>query len=361
MIILPEVTFTPIATIGFGQGSTEIPTLYYLDDNSVFSVASANNRGYAQFYAVDKSGAVTYWLYYTPSYVRTIIPLGAGFFFIGFGNGDSFIQQFYNAKLNNGNPLVIRKGAPLSNPCYNLNPQFFYDRIRNILAAGFYDPSGQYGGPVYASFFAPTTRGLLPLQSGFVGYYNSATGYDPFNQTAKAAPPNSTPQNFGGNQSNAITQSLYSYNGRYIISVANYAVNMGLATNCATPSGAVVSLQSAYNNIANAGAPGAGYASAFDSNIAGLTACNVDTSQYALQIFYNSTSVYLLPHNAGGGACFVLTKTGNLFASNIVSSASQSIMIAQFNAATSFNNYSRTASLLINSHRPVSIFGSYKA
>lgn len=362
MIITPKINLSLIAKTALGATNTQLPLLYYLDDNSALYFASTSYAGKLLIYAIDKSGALTQWVYYTPSYCRSIIPLGAGFFFVGLGNGDNFIQQFYNAKLNNGIPLVIRKNVAISNPCYSGSPQYFFDRVKNILAAGFYDPSGQYGGPVYASFYTPTTRGLIPIQSGFVGYYSDAPVFDPFNKTAVNIPAGYVSQTFSGVQSNSISQSLYSVAGSYAIVAANYSVNMGSPSDCVTPSGANVSLVSSYNNI-TIGPAYANTASAFDSNMPGLTGCNVYTSEYNLQIFYNSTPAYLVPHNLGANCNFVLTKTGNLFACDEgqFNFPNNGIYLGTFNEPLSFNAFSSRASFLINAHRPVSIFGSYKA
>lgn len=379
IIQLPPVNFgAPIFT---SKNSYDNPKSYWtafcLDDDSVGVIAWNFGDQSLDIYIIDKSGAFTF--YSTgplsnpifPGYtLRTgfpggLIRLSPKFFYVSVfdaytgGVAYTFAIQLQNAKLNNSVPIPIRQQFALTNPCNTQNPQYFYDAVKNILAVGFYAPTGQYGGPVNASFYAPSDRGLQILQTGFVGYYYN--GFDPFNQsqTINGLTYISNTQNQQANGVN--TKLFYDQNYNYGIAASSYAVNMGAATNCDTPSGAEVT-----SRISNA--------FYFDNYISGGSTWNLDTTLfgvtgagaysnnlYGFQLFAGP-NIYNVTLN-GMSAIYYLILALNRSGYYVAGINNNNQVTVYFSAASppiGYNKFFIKSHMLINAHRPVSIFGRYK-
>lgn len=378
IIQLPPVNFgAPIFTSKNSYDTAyNLWTAFCLDDDSVGVIAFNSGDQSLDIYIIDKSGAFTFYSTgplsnpIVPGYgLRTLFPSGLvrlslKFFYVSVfdaysgGLAYTFAIQLQNAKLNNSIPIPIRQQFALTNPCNMQGPQFFYDAVKNILAVGFYAPTGQYGGPVNASFYAPSDRGLQLLQTGFVGYYYN--GFDPFNksQSINGLTYIANTQN---QQANGVNTKLFYDQHGYGIAASSYAVNMGAATNCDTPSGAEVT-----SRISNA--------FYFDNYNSGDSTWNLDTTLfgvtgaggnfnnlYGLQLFagpniYNVTLNGLFTRDS---LTFALNRSGYY----VVDINNNNQVTVYFSAASppiGYNEFFIKSHMLINAHRPVSIFGRYK-
>ena len=376
IINLPAINFA--GNIFTSRASANYNYYYFfcLDNNSVGFIGYNINDLSLDVYIIDKSGAFTFYSTgplsnpITPGHgfilnaPSGIIRLAANFFFVvledAYSGGTvyTFNVQIYNAKLNNNAPILIRNQSLLSNPCNTQGPQYFYDAVKNILAVGFYAPIGEYGGPVNASFYRPSNSGLGLIQSGFVGYYSDAPYYDPFNQSQSNVVGTlvSKSQIY---QANGINTALYyDVNNNYFIAAQSYNVNMGAQSNCATPSGASVKTrQSSINYFVNS------YydenTNKFDTTLPGVIGgFDYYVTEPALE-FFAGNNIYVTPVNKGENDFFAFNKSGYFALVNI--SGQVSVSYAAASPIVGFTQYSKQASLLINAHRPVSIFGSYKA
>lgn len=368
MIQLPAPDFVTLATVPANEYVNRIQSIFYLDDHSgvVFvQYPHAINRSGFMALVVDESGATT--LYSTGYYpgsnlyrITNIIPLGSGVFLVSM-LGDrvvTFVTAFANAKLNNSVPIPLLPFAVPQNPCYNGNAKFFYDAISKIFCVGYYNASGQEGGQVYASFFTVSKRGLLLLRTGFVGNYGP--GYDPLAQNAFSNAAFTIIPNTLVNQSNGVqTQLAYNASGQYGSLLSANKINPGLQTNCATPSGATVSLRTAQMIYAQQNAYDE-YTNFFDTNLPGIVTGGP----------YDDNAIQ-------GAACQFYDIAGNAYTFAIGGNASPYNVLLTQNAAWYYDGthvYRGTMAVpsapkwglsvlspLINMHRPVSIFGAYKS
>ena len=347
---------------------------FCLDDNSVGVIIWSGARQSLDAYIIDKSGAFTYYStgplapgsapYLYVNFPQYIIRLSPSFFYASILNAYTgqvfytFKLQLYNAKLNNAIPVPIADQSTLTNPCNTQAPQYFYDAVQNILAVGFYAPIGQFGGPVNASFFEPSARGLNLVRSGFVGYYSDAPVYDPFNQT----------QSIGGiipqagtqrAQANGLqTQLATGIGGAYLIAAGSYAVTMGAQTDCATPSGAKVTSRALaqfyfVNNSYEEGT------NAFDTTLPGVTGGPGYFNNVGCVQLFNGVAIYQSSINTGLGLFYALNRSG-YYAVNTPDNSNITVQFTPGTPQLGANAYSKSALLLINAHRPVSIFGAYK-
>jgi len=350
--------------------------LFYSEPNSAggsgFSVVVVDISGAQTFYSTGFVGPAT-------SYIKFIINLGGGLFFVVVSNNAGagpvyYLLQIQNAKLNNRIPIRITKSYPFNFNCYN-NPTFFaYDPVKKLLGAAAYNPVGQFGGPCYSETYSISSSGILTKKTGgFVGYFVSGqtTGnFDPYNTSTNTSnfylASNST-----FTQSNGIVTSYGTiggvqpwYNIRHF-----YSVEKGFLTDCATPNGSYATSNASgvpYQfNVYNL------YTNQFDSNIPGITGgtnfyggSNGDPAIQLFdllgntgQIFYGPSSVYAVWCCVGKNHIWVTDP----------SAPSPNISIDSFSTPQYFSNGTivnghkqiQTVNL-VNLSRPVSPLGAFK-
>lgn len=240
-------------------GSDELAQLFAGPDDDSCTYFYQLNSSFSTYYSVlycyvvDASGDFTsYRSAAFPSggsgYIESIAAFGRTSFLVTMGNGTTFWVRVANQKLNNSSPILISPSSyPITNPCYNVVNNVFYDASNGLLAAGFYESVGQEGTAIYASIYRinPYDGSLILKSSGYVA--NVLAGQaDPFNKTSLSFNARGGYGPFLQQQSNglsggyfgvldSVSGETYEYQCRAI-----YNVNPGISTNCNTPCGATV-------------------------------------------------------------------------------------------------------------------------
>src|SRR6185437_9069488 len=221
-------------------GST-FRNLYALNDDACVLVSNGRLVATRSFdvFVIDASGAYTW--YASAPYIGTdghyfisnIIYPGPGLFSITVSDPNGPPSQTYvftvaNLKLNNATPFQVHAGGTsFSNPCYNGAPKVYYDAVKNILGAGFYNPEGGFTGQVFSSNYNVGHGGTLNLLTqGWVGSY-FVGGTDPWDLTDKA----SSGAYKSTLLSNRINLAINDSGGIYTAGVGSFNVDPGLNSN----------------------------------------------------------------------------------------------------------------------------------
>ena len=357
-----------------GAGAANSLQIFVVDDNSIALFQERNGAG--EIYVLDVTAPTVpsgnmfsgNWTYYStprwrvnglPMSVSATVPLGGGNFLVTlqdeYGNTISFMARVQNLKLNNGAPIVVPFASNLlSNPCYPTLTKTFYDGSQNILLGGYYDPSGQNGGPVFASAYSITRNGYFSLiGQGFVGTYNSVTGFDPLDKTIKGGGFYS--QNLCSNG----MQVGYVYATGICQSFATH-INAGFITNCSMSNGALVTTSSAQAfqtglvpngpEVIDAAIPGLYGVFQSGSNV-------VPTSYNGLLYFFDiaAPSFGYPSQIAVTKKYFCGVRWGNPGAQGYVYATLQSPLLL------GASNLYRSGLNMVNHARPISLTGNYKS
>lgn len=343
---------------------------YVVDDESiaVFGINSVTGNGNSLVVYVISTGPEVisnyggvFTFYQTPYwnnnyiYIDKIIPLGNGLFLVvmsGQGPTISIAVRVQNLKLNNWSPIVIPlAGLSISNPCYNTITKLWYDGSQQILCAGFYDPTGQYGGPIFSSSYKVNKDASLTLiAQGNSGLYSSTPHRDDLDHTTGYGT-----GIYSYPTSNGMIQAWwYTFAQQF---TQNITINPGSFTDCNTPNGAgVYSTNSqVWTNI---------YAQSndpyfVDSNIPNISGSCLADGQCAVNLNGNFYEMNLT--NSVVNPKFLLITNKYLFAVAPMSwglEAFQAAIPPQF----AFPNYLyRSGFNMVNQARPISITGNYKS
>lgn len=387
MITLPEVNFDTLllSPIGHGldinQGDDAgggYPInkhLYSLDDNSCVLILDTKIRTFPflafYVYVYDGDGSYTWYssgVTYPDGYgyLQQPICIAPGLFSVTTSNNNggpdrTYVFKVANLKLNNSSPISLFPGPiSFSNPCYNTAPKVYYDPQRRIVACGFYNPSGGFGGPVYSSNYKVNTDGSFALLTqGYVGHFDTS-GYDPWDNTSSN--PGGAPYK-SGDLGKGLPISCGIPGTGYWLGFNSYNVNPGVSTNCITPSGArVTSGASAvlYSTLTNA------EPYFVDSNIPGIY--GLSSWAYKQIQFLMLGLSFVAPYVCtvpGVVVCQTVVVTGKYLFSN-VNIAGYYNGLVKASLPTGWNLYSPSAVSrakfgLSNFSRPVSVVGKYKA
>lgn len=384
MIVLPQVTFDTVLLNHPGSGgdlndgdngANATKHFYALDDDSCVVIADAKLRTWpfrsVWIYVLDYSGAYTWYalnyLQAAYGYINTIQVLGPGRFLITLSDaGGAANQTFYcvvaNKKLNNASPIPIFPGATtLTNPCYNTNPHVYYDAAQGILAAGFYNPGGGFGGPVYSSNYRVQASGSLSLLAqGYVGNF-TVNGYDPWDQTGGKAPgagPYKT-----GTSGTGVACSVGVPGTGYWLGYNAYRVNPGLNSGCGTPSGASVS---SYGSGVIYSTFTLNEPFFVESTIPGVRGLATWGNQQ-MQLLLDNGLRFLVPFNSTISGVttqtMVITRKwifANAYQNGYYNAVVRASLPAGWNLYTP-NSVAKNKYGLVNFVRPVSVIGKYKA
>lgn len=349
--------------VGFGQPDDSI--VVFFDYGPTTGPNGKKNGPYFEVRVFDPSGDQTY---YTSGalaghhYIDTINPLGGGHFIVVDDAGNSLAMLVHNHRLNNATPILLQSASGgVSNPCYSGSVHnVFYDGLKNILIAGFYESNSQYGGLIFSSSYKPnlSTGVLVPLYNGYVGNYEQ--DYDPFDQTGGSGV--SEPIRLGI-LSNGQSAVQYTSDNFMVLGREEFNVDPGVQSDCNTPSGANVTTRGLQSFILN---DKTGYtAFLIDFTMPGLIGANQE--DYAFFIFGDGVEFI--------GKAESATTGGNpqqlIFTPNYVWAIGGAVVNEEyFNGGifrlplTGVNNGSvlnRFVVPTVNNVRPISLAGRYKA
>lgn len=216
------------------------------DDDSCVYVSSQNKttgKNQLDIWVVDIGGRFTHYQAAGETggnwYVATLNKLSRSILQIILSNGNNYVVPVQNAKINNASPIFIKPTAlGVSNSCYNIVQNVFYDDVKKLLIAGFYKSAGQDNTDIFSSAYQVSDTGaLIPESSGFVG--NFGPGQDGFDRTYESsAITDLQASNIASNGLNLSIGGSTLFEG-WGIQQSSYDVTPGVSTACNPPAGVV--------------------------------------------------------------------------------------------------------------------------